>query len=75
MKTETRKRNQTWKAKLAKIEQAPPRNVAANMLNLTICVSYWEMLLENRRVKRYLNKYHQDDLRQIQNVLTECASS
>ena len=72
MKTRTRKRNQTWKAKLAKIQEAPPRNVAANMLNLTICVCYWEMLLRSPRVKRYLNKYHQDNLRKIQNVLTQC---
>ena len=72
MKARTRKRNQTWKVKLAKIQQAPPRNVAANMLNLTICVRYWETLLRSPRVNRYLNKYHQDNLRKIQTVLREC---
>jgi hypothetical protein len=64
--------NQTWKVKLAKIEQAPPRNVVANMLNLTVCVRYREKLLRKPRVNQYLNKYHQDNLRQIHNVLREC---
>ena len=73
MKERTRKRNQTWKVKLAKIQEAPPPNVAASVLNLTICVCYWQTLLRNPGVNRYLSKYHQHNLRKIQNVLTECS--
>jgi hypothetical protein len=68
-----RKRKLTWKAKVARIQQAPPSNVAANMLNLAIGIHYWQTLLKNARVVRYLKKYHQKDLREVERWLAECA--
>jgi len=67
-----RKRKLTWKARVARIQQAPPSNVAANVLNLAIGIHYWQALLKNARVVRYLNKYHPDDLKQFERLLAEC---
>ena len=72
MKAAEHKRNAAWKELLAKIEEAPPAKIAADMMNLTVCLQYWGALLSNARIVRYLEKYQPDNLKMLKDVMREC---
>lgn len=72
MKASIRKRQEAIKANAAKIQQSPPLHVAANMLNLMVGLRYWEEVLANPHPYKYLQNYHPEDLRELQDFLQEC---
>ena len=61
----------TREAHLLTISGKPPEGLCQRELNLTVCFRYAESLKENKRVLRYLNKYHAVALHRLDRLLTE----
>jgi len=71
MKPSIRKRELAIRAAAAKIQQAPPPNVAANMLNFMVCLRYWESVLRHSRLRNYLHKHRKEELQELLALLKE----
>jgi hypothetical protein len=67
----TRKGKQTRRAKMQTYLNQVPKTLSLDLLNVTVCCRYTESLLTNPRIKRYLAKYHPEQLTEIQNLITE----
>ena len=55
--------------------KAVPKTLCSELIELTVAYKYATALLRNDRVKRYLLKYHPEDLRQLEELLDELISS
>lgn len=49
-----------------------PDTYCLDLINVTVCARYVESLLENPRVKRYIAKYHPEQLIEMEKLLLEC---
>jgi len=66
-----RKWYRTHSANLLRLSGPFPKNLRSDQVNLTICCRFVQGLLKNRRVLRYLSRYHSSELRQLQSVVAE----
>lgn len=66
-----RKWYRTHSANLLRLSGPLQEHLRADQLKLTILCRYVDGLLQNRRILRYLSKYHSTELRQLQGVLAE----
>lgn len=66
-----RKWYRTRGANLLGLSGPPPKDLCADLLNLTICCRYVEWLLKNPRLFRFLSRNHAGELRQLQSLLAE----
>ena len=66
-----RKWHRTRLAHLLRLSGEPPQNLCIDELNLTVCCRYAESLMRNTRIKRYLAKYHPEELRQLNTLVEE----
>lgn len=58
-------------ARLRALSGEPPRSLCLDQLNLTVCCRYAESLIQNRRINRYLAKYHLESLCELQTLVAE----
>ncbi len=66
-----RKRKRLRKQKIASILRNVPETLAVDLLTLTVCSSYVASLANNLRIRRYLAKYHFQELNEIDRLLAQ----
>jgi hypothetical protein len=49
-----------------------PDSYCLDLINVIVCCRYVESLLANPRVKRYLARYHPEQLIEMEKLLLEC---
>jgi hypothetical protein len=49
-----------------------PDSYCLDLINVTVCCRYFESLLANPRVKRYLARYHPEQLIEMEKLLLAC---
>ena len=49
-----------------------PDSYCLDLINVTVCGRYVQSLLANPRVKRYIARYHPEQLIEMEKLLLEC---
>ena len=72
MKQKTIRTRQT---KIGSFLQSVPDTFCLDLVKLTVCCRYTESLLANRVIKRYLEKYHSQQLDEMEELVAEINSA
>ena len=56
---------------MLRLSGEPAKDLCIDELNLTVCCRYSETLMKNPRIKRYLSKYHSNELHVLEVLLTD----
>jgi hypothetical protein len=64
------KRRRTLTARMRACVKEVPDTYCLDLINLTVCRRYLESLLANARIKRYIARYHPEQLIEMEKLLS-----